>query len=471
MTARRHLIPTACVLCVLGLVGCAGPRPDAPVASAVTAPAEWRSPSLDGPIDAGWWADFGDPALAEAVQTALEHNTDVAIAATRVEQARATFRVTRSRLYPMVTGDVQALRSRDLGPFGVELMAAAESELTISYDLDLFGALRDATKSDRARLLSTAAARDNVQLAVAASTATSYIALVGYDERLEVLHRTLRSRADSLRVMRRQANAGYASQLELAQAESEYRATEAQIPAAELAVRQQEDGLSILLGESPRSIVRSAALGTIRVPLVPTSLPSTLLRRRPDIVAAEQTIVAADRTLDAARAQFLPDVRLSASFGLVHDTLLTPAMDPARIWNFGGSVLVPLLEGGRLHAQADLAAAVRDEAAFAYRKTALVAFGEVENALAAVDRLAAQEDALDRQRAAAARTLDLATKRFRAGYSSYIEQLDAERALLSVDLSLVQSRSDRLSTAVKLYQALGGGWSPEAIERGASIEP
>ena len=185
-------------------------------------------------------------------------------------------------------------------------------------------------------------------------------------------------------------------------------------------------------------------------------LPADLLRRRPDIAQAEQQIVAADRSLDSARAAFLPSIRLGASGGYVDSTLI---QDPVGIFSIGGSILAPLFEGGRLHAQADTAAARRDQAAYFYRRVALNSFREVADALAAVQRTSEQELALRQQRDALARALVQATNRYRAGYSSYLEQLDAQRGLLSADLSLVQANSDRLTAAVSLFQALGGGWT------------
>ena len=234
------------------------------------------------------------------------------------------------------------------------------------------------------------------------------------------------------------------------------RATEQLVPALELAVSRQENGLSVLLGENPRAIERGLMLSDLTTPTVPTMLPSELLRRRPDISQAELSIVAADRSLDAARAAFLPSIRLGAAGGYVDSTLIG---DPVGIFSVGGSILAPLFEGGRLRAQADFAAARRDEAAYAYRKVALNAFREVEDALAALQRISEQEEVLRQQRDALARALVQATNRYRAGYSSYLEQLDAQRGLLSADLSLVQASNDRLGAAVNLFQALGGGWT------------
>jgi multidrug efflux system outer membrane protein len=193
----------------------------------------------------------------------------------------------------------------------------------------------------------------------------------------------------------------------------------------------------------------------IAFPPLPSDLPMNLLRRRPDIAQAEQQVVAADASLDSVRASFLPDLRLSASGGLVGSSLIP---DPISVFSFGASLLAPLFDAGRRRAQQGIAASRRDEAAFVYRRTALTAFREVEDAMATVDRSQEQEVALAGQRDALERALTTATKRYRAGYSPYLDQLDAQRSLLSAELALVQARSDRLTGQIALYQALGGGW-------------
>lgn len=294
-----------------------------------------------------------------------------------------------------------------------------------------------------------------MRLAVAASVATGYVGLRALDARLQILRDTLASRGESLRIARRRATSGYSPLLELAQSEAEYRAAEQLIPATELAVARTENALSLLLGGDPRAIERGTALDSIALPAAPAMLPSTLLRRRPDIASAEHQLVAADRLLDSARAAFMPQIQLSGTAGAVTSNLLP---DPVSLFSIGGSILAPLFQGGRLRAQADAAAARRDAAAFAYRRTALTAFREVEDSLAAIQRYAEQERALAGQRDALERGAAFARNRYWAGYSPYLEQIDAERVLLSARLALVQARSDRLTASVTLYQSLGGGW-------------
>lgn len=455
----KHVVIRAMALvAATALAGCVGPRPNAPSAAAVSPPAAWRGEfASSAEVAAGWWTGFGDPVLSRIVETALANNVDVAIAAARVEEARGQFRFAHGQLMPSVGAGGVVRRERFLNPFGQGIHQTVDrAEVGISYDLDLFGRLRNTSEAARAALLATEAARDTVQLAVASAAAGGYIGLRALDARLLVLKETLGARASSLRIAQRRAQAGYAAQLELHQAEAEYRATEQQIPAIELAIARQEDALSVLLGQSPRAIERGLELSWITSPPVPGTLPSTLLRRRPDLAQAEQQIVAADRSLDAARAAFLPSIQLSAAAGFVDSTLIG---DPIDIFSIGGSILAPLYQGDRLRAQADVAAARRDQAAFVYRKLALNAFREVEDALVALQRTSEQEDVLRQQRDALSQALTQASNRYRAGYSSYLEQLDAQRGMLSADLSLVQVRADRLAAAVNLFQALGGGWS------------
>lgn len=453
----------AAIVAFAALAACAGPRPEIPTSAAVAPPQTWRSdgavPGVE--ISATWWQGFGDPVLAKIVETALANNTDIAIAAERVAEARGQFRGAQAQQMPLVTGAAGGGRDREVSPFGTpEEQTAGKAVVSISYDLDLFGRLEEASEARRAQLLASEASRDNVRLAVAASAASGYLTLRALDARLDVLRRTLAARADSLRIIRRRKDAGYTSDLDLAQAEADYRAAEQQIPAAELAITRQENGLSVLLGENPRQIERGVALASLAIPSVPGTVPASLLRRRPDIAAAEQSIVAADHSLDSARAAFMPDISLSADGGLVGSTLLS---NPIGIFSVAGGILAPLLEFGRLEAQQDVAAAQRNQAAFSYRKAALTAFREVEDAMAAVRRLNEQEQSLTAQRDATARALKLATNRYRAGYSPYLEQLDTERALLATELALVQARADRLNATVTLYQALGGGWDASAI--------
>jgi len=456
--ARRMLLAALVTLPVLS--GCMGPRP--PMPEPIAPPVAWRvDPGPTVPIEREWWQAYRDPALTTLVTQALARNEDIAIALARVRQADAQSRIARADLFPTLDFTASGTRARSLNALGLP-RAANTGQLTLdaSYEVDLFGRIADAVGAARSNLLASEAARDTTILSVSAAAARGYITLRALDAQLVVVRQTLDSRADALRLARDRARAGYTSQLEYEQARAEYESTAQAVPQAELAVARQENALGILIGEvDPSAIARGLPLQALEQPPVPDGLPSELLRRRPDIAQAEFALAATDASLSAARKAYLPRVPLTASGGLVFATGLA---NPIRIWTLGGSVLAPLFEGGRIVAEADAAAAQRDEAAYAYRRVALTAFREVNDNLAAVQKLGEQEARLREQRDALAAALRHATNRYRAGYSPYLEQLDAQRQLFSAELNLIQAHADRLNASVALYQAMGGGWQPAA---------
>ncbi|MGV7121722.1 efflux transporter outer membrane subunit [Sphingopyxis sp. 550A] len=449
MRGAALLLPLLLGACVPALT----PRPEG---STVAPPADWRTTlPADGAIDAAWWGRFGDPELTALVEQARANNSDLAIAAGRVAEARAQERVARSLLLPTLSASLPGSEARTVNAFGQPSESvSAQPTFQAAYEIDLFGGNAARRDAARANAAAVAAAREAATLSVSAAAASGYITLLALDARRALLKQTLVSRGEALRIARDRAEAGYTSQLELRQSEAEYRAAEQQIPAIEAAIARQENGLSLLVGDTPHAIARGANFDALATPAVPAVLPSELVRRRPDIAQAEYALAATDANLRAARAQFLPQIRLSASAGAVASNLLG---DPISIWSIGGSILAPIFQGGRLQGQYDVATAQRDQAAFAYRKSVLTAFREVEDQLALIDRLGAQEQALLAQHTAVAEVLRHATNRYRAGYSPYLEQIDAQRALLAVDQALIQLRADRLTAYVALYQALGGG--------------
>jgi len=444
------------------LAGCIGPRPAPPAGVAVVPPPAWRTALGPGaPIRADWWNAFGDPVLAGLVARALANSPDLGSAAARVEEARAAVRLARAQQAPLVSAGVPLTDGQTVSPLGRPSDAiGAQPLVQASYDLDLFGRLRQASAAARAQALASEGARDTVRLAIASGVATGYITLRSLDQRLRVARDTLAARAEALRIARRRATTGYTSNLELRQAEGEYHAAEQLVPQAELLVTRQENALSVLIGDAPGPIARGLPIDRLLAPAIPDGLPADLLRRRPDLFQAEQTLVSTDRSLDSARAAMLPGVSLTGSAGVVLSTALA---NPIGVFSVGGSILSPIFDAGRLRAQADAAAARRDAAAFAYRRTALTAFREVDDSLAGVLRSGQQATALAAQRAALAGALRNASNRYRAGYSSYIDQLDAQRGLLTAELTLIQAQADRLNAYVTLYQALGGGWSREDV--------
>lgn len=449
------------------LSACAGTRKEPPADAAVAAPAAWRS-SISGngtTLQADWWKSFDDATLTALVEEALTHSDDIALAATRVQQARAEFRYTQAQRLPNVRLAAEGGRDRDVNPgFGIaEEQAAGEVLVEASFDTDLFGRLKAGSEAARSALLATQDAQYTVRLSVAASAANGYFTLLALDNRLTIVRETVKVRRDELRVEQRRFDTGYSNALDLTRAQAELAATEQLVPTLELGIAKTENGLSILLGRSPGQIARGSTFDKLLLPDIPVVLPSTLLRCRPDIAASEARLAATDHALDASRAAFLPDIQLGISAGYVGSTLVDTS--PVKIWSIGTSILAPLFDAGRLQSQQEVANAQRDEAAFAYRKAVLEAFREVEDDMAAVARNREQFEALSRERDILARSLKLATRRYREGYANYLDQLDAQRNLLSSELSLVQSRLDRFNAAVSLIQALGGGWSPDTMAR------
>jgi NodT family efflux transporter outer membrane factor (OMF) lipoprotein len=447
----------AAFVCLLPLAACMGPRPAAPPSSHLVAPPTWRAAiGPAAPPEAAWWKAFSDPTLDRLVEQALVTSPDVGQAAARVAQARAQARLARAQRGPEINFQGVGGYTRVLEVVGPITTWGAEPEATVAFDFDLFGRLSSASAAARANLLASEAARDAVALAVASTTASAYIQLLGLDERLRIARETLESRTASLKIARRRAELGYASDLEVRQAEVEYRATAQLLPSIELSIGQQEDAVATLVGDPSLVLTREAdAFSRLTAPVIPGGLPSELLRRRPDIVAAEDAVVAADHSLDSVRAAILPNLSLTGSVGEIIADVLP---NPQSIFLIGGSVLAPLFDSGRRRAAADTAAGRRDEAAFAYRKTALNAFREVNDGLIAASKLQTQLGELRGQVEAQAGLLRVATDRYRAGYASYLEQVDAERLLLAGHLSLVQVQTQRLVSIVALYEAMGGGW-------------
>lgn len=443
------------------LAGCATSSSPVPMAAVPEVPTQWRE-AVQGetPVTAAWWQAFGDPQLSAAVEAAQIGNVDIAVAEARVREADALAVQARSALLPSLDLAVGGQDSRSLSAFGTPSEAASGSvQLQAAYEVDLWGRVRNGDAAARASLQASRYGRDAVALSVAAATARTYITLLSLDAQLEIARNTLISRDEALRVATRRADVGTTSRLELMQATAEQRAAARQVPALELAVTRQENALRLLTGAAPGPVDRGR-FENLKLVHPQAGMPSGLLARRPDIAQAEAQLLASDASLASAKAALLPQVRLTASLG----EMVVEGIDPLTIWAVGGSALAPLFNHGRLAAGVDASEARRDQTAFAYRKTVLTAFSEVENALAGIDRLQRQASEAEVQRQALAEGLRHARNRYRAGYASYLEELDAQRGLLNVELGLVQLRESRLINAVTLYQALGGGWEISASQ-------
>ena len=444
------------------LAGCRIAVPDRPV-STLEVPVAWRAPLQVGPnaaVEQGWWRAFGDPALDALVAQALARNGDLRTARSRLLEYQARIRVARAAQEPNLSVSVGPTRARSIGPLGTPVESTAiTGNVQAAYEFDPWGRLEAATQAARFDLAAQQAALDAVALSVAANTASGYLNLRGLDAQLALARQTLASREQSLALARRQFEVGYSSRLELSQAEAEYRNTAAVVPQLERAITQQENALNLLAGANPGPVARGAELTALRPPGIAPGLPSELLRRRPDIAQAERTVAAADASLAAARDQMLPSLRLTASVGGYAHNLPDLLGAGTTLWSVGGSVLAPIFDAGRLRAQAEISASLRDRAVFAYESVVRNAFAETENGLSSVQRLREQLEQAEARRVATAEVLRIAHNRYRNGYSSYLEELDAQRNAFSAETSVLQLRASWLQAHVDLYRALGGGWN------------
>ena len=416
--------------------------------------------------DQNWWEVFQDEQLQELIRTALRQNFDVRIAAARVEEARAQLRITHADQFPQVDGSVLAERERaSASPVPFPSQAFERNVFQVgastSWEVDFWGRFRRATEAARATLAATEWGRRAVVTSLVAQVAEEYFALRAIDRNLDISRQTLTSRRESLRLTQVRAGGGAASELDVRQAEQLVFGASATIVDLERQAQQQENLISILQGNNPGAVPRGRTLtDQPLIPQVPTGIPSALLERRPDIVEAEQTLVAANATIVVARANFFPDVSLTGSGGFQSAALSSLLTGPAAFFTVGATLLQPVFTAGRTRSQVELAEVRRDVALLAYQQTIRQSLRDVSDALIAYrqDReFREQQQLLARS---AAEALRLTTVRYRGGASSYLEVLDADTRLFIAQLGLAQAQLNELRALVQIYRALGGGWEP-----------
>jgi multidrug efflux system outer membrane protein len=432
-------------------------------------PKEFSVAASDTTISDRWWTEFKDPRLTALVDEALKNNQDLAAAAARVEQARAIAGVAKSALYPELTAVGTASRTQlpDNTAVGRENPANFFSLLgNISYELDFWGKLRNANKAARNQMLSTEEGRRNVELSMISGVITTYFDLLANDRAFAVSRSTLDSRKESARLQRLRYEAGSISKLDLSQAEAELAAAEAAVPVFERNSRQIENALSVLVGHVGGNIERpkdGSELDSIASPNIPVGLPSKLIARRPDVMAAEYAMIGANANIGAARANWLPSIPLTAYGGWQSTDLSQLINTHTDAWQIAGSAIQNIFAPGRTQRQVDLAWGQYRETLAGYISAVQNGFADVENALVARRTNVLIRSAEDREVAARDEARRLAQIRYDAGESSYIEVLDAQRQLFQAQLLQAQARSNELSAFVQLYQALGGGFQTDEL--------
>jgi multidrug efflux system outer membrane protein len=416
-----------------------------------------------------WFEVFKDDKLQELIRTSLQQNYDLRDAVARVEAARAGLGITRSAQFPNfdANGAVEINRlSRDgATPVPRQLLPSQNrnfGEATLgllSFEIDIWGRLRRATEAARANLLSADENRKAVITTLVSDVATAYLSMRELDYELEISQRTLDTRQQSLELTKQRQVGGVATLLDLRQAEQlVYTAAQA-IPGIQQNIEQTENQIRLLLGENPGGINRGNILTAQDLPPeVPAGLPSELLERRPDIRAAEQTLIAANAQIGVARAAYFPQVSLSGFLGGQSTQLSSLFSGPASTWSLVPQVSQPIFTAGKLKSGVKLAQAERESALVQYEKTIQTAFTEVSNSLIAHQRVRESREKQEELVVALQDRLRLAYLRYRGGVDTQLNALDADRDLFQAELTLSQIRLDELLTVVQLYKALGGGW-------------
>jgi multidrug efflux system outer membrane protein len=457
-----------------GLAGCAvGPEYKRP-ADPVISPAGFRgetSTTTNSLADLPWWQVFHDETLQNLIRIALTNNYDVRIAVTRVEQARQVAAEARSQFYPQLDYDVAAGGGRNTvngttpsltGKTGQEMAAYG----TASWDIDLWGKLRRLNESARAQFLATQEARRDVTISLVAQVAQNYLQLLALDRELDIARQSTNSYAESLKIFNERLKGGVASKLDTSAAEALMEAAAATIPDLERQVTLQENQLSILLGQDPGEIVRErTALDKQIPPAVPAGLPASLLERRPDIREAEDQLQSANAQVGVAKANFFPQLNLTALLGAVSPELNAFVTGGELAWGVAGGLTGPLFHAGQLRAQYAQARAARDQYALQYESTVLNAFMEVSDALVSREQLARSREREARAVAAYQEAVKIAMERYRMGEADYYEVLQEQQLLFPAENTLVQYQLNQLVAIVQLYQALGGGWDAAANTR------
>lgn len=435
---------------------------------AVELPAAWAASAPAPFTDGRWWRIYGEPALDQLVEQAFAANSDLAVAVARVDEARALLREADASFYPQVDANVS--RNRSLSSAATGLLPPGtprernsyRATLDVSYEIDLFGRLRGTADAAKADLAASEAARDGVRLALAAQVANGYFALQTIDARRDIVRRTLALRDEALQLERKRQSAGLASDFDLRQLEAEVASARAQLPLIERERGVQEAALLVLSGRSPKDVFEASLPGAesrepvLSAPAVPAGLPSELLLRRPDLVEAEQRLVAANARIAVARAAAFPSISLTGFLGSESSALSSLFSGPAGIWQLAIAVAQPIFAGGRLEARTEAAQARERQALAQYQGAIRNAFREVRDALAAQARARESFEAESDRVTALAEAARLARLRHEHGLSSRLELLDAERNLLAARNGRIEAARSHRAAIADLFRALGG---------------
>jgi len=467
---RRAILGAALALL---LIGCTAVGPDYERPE-VDMPAGWRIDDAQASALANtrWWEQFDDPVLNGLIDTALRENRDLRAAAARVDRFIGQLRTTRAQFYPQVGYGLDASRNRStekgptpLPPGTDPWYSLYQGSLGATWQIDLFGRVQRQTESAQAQVLASEQGRRGVVLSVVTSVAASYIGLRALDRQLEIAQATAKNYAETLRIFELRFKGGVVSQVELAQVRSQYEQARAAVPVLEQQVAAQENLISILVGGNPAAVPRGKTIDALVAPGIPGALPSSLLERRPDVLQAEQNLVAANANIGVAKSLYYPTFSLTGVLGLASAALGDFLSSGAGVVTLGAALSGPIFTGGAIEGQVFSAEAAQREAYEFYRQVILNALRETNDALVGTQKRSLESEAQRRRVVALRDYARLSRLRFDNGYAGYLEVLYAENELFSGELTAVRSNADRLTEYVNVYKAMGGGWIDEADKR------
>lgn len=454
------------VFLVLLLAGCATSLPKVDEQKLPPLPAEFKENfTIAAPAEAQprgeWWKTFNDPVLDELVVRAEGANSTIRIAAARLAQARAIARVTDADRSVQVTAGAGAQRARGIvnGSPVIPARSLFDAGVDLSYEVDLFGRLSHASTAAALDAQASEGLLQSTRLLVQAAVAQNYLAIRALDTERALVRDTLAAYRETLALTERRWRAGDVAELDVARAATEVAATESEALALDRRRAELEHALAVLLGEAPANFSIQSNEWTTALPVIPPGVPAAVLTRRPDVSAAQNSVMAAQARVGVAKAAWFPNIALTASGGYASTELSDLFKWSARAWGIGLLASLPIFDGGRRKAGVEAASAQFDGAIAQYRDQVLVAFKEVEDQLAALRLLAEQAEAQGRAVGSARRTTSLSDARYRAGYVSQLELLDAQRSELRNRREALQVRSARYQSTVALVRALGGGWN------------
>jgi multidrug efflux system outer membrane protein len=423
---------------------------------------------VNGWLDSRWWTQYGSQPLDTLVSAALAHNRTLQQSLANVEKAAAALTVSRADLFPQLgySGAAERNRASENTLTGASLQGrpynSYQAAASVQWEVDLWGKIRRQTESASATLRAAQAAHRAALVSVVGSTVTTYITVLQTDEQIRIARETAESYKQTYELFRLRLKYGNLSEMEVVQAKSQWKSAEVQIPALEQQRSELINSLSILTGLDAARM-KLGTLSDLSLPVIAKGVPSKLLEDSPDVVEAEEQLIAANADIGAAKAAYFPSISLSGDAGFASSELHELIRAPSKVWSVQGSLTGPIFRWGAVAAGVRSAEAEKKAAEAAYQLAVMQAFADVDNALSAREKLMREAEEKTSLVMSLRDYKRLAHAQYEGGYTGYVTVLQAEQSLLPQELSLAEVKASSLMTAAKIYQALGGGWIDKAL--------